>query len=202
MPIIILQNNQQTIQAASTLTAGTGSAVVSTVRAKGYCVEAQVTVNTPAAQAFTADHTTSIFTATAHGMYVGLVVQVSNAGGALPTGLSGATNYYVTNVTANTFQLATTAANAAAGTNLTISSNGTGTQTVTPTALASATASLYASIDGVQPYVQVASSSQNITATVNLMWNVVDPMYESVKVVYTMASGQISSVQNILVKGI
>lgn len=195
--LIVLANNSQTVSTA----AGVNSAAQTLNRAKGYCVEAQITVTTPAAQAFTANDVTSVFTATAHGMLTGLVVQVSNAGGGLPSGLSGSTNYYVINLTANTFQLATTLAHAQAGTNLTISTNGTGTQTVTPTAISGCTVSLSASIDGVQPYVAVANSSQSVSATGNFIWTVVDPMYDSVVVTYALTTGQITSVQNILVKG-
>lgn len=192
----VLSNNPSTIATADPLNT-TG---VPIARCKGFYAKALVTVNTPAAQSFTANDTTMIFTATAHGMLTGLAVQVSNSGGALPTGLSGSTTYYVINLTANTFQLATTLAHAIAGTNLSISSNGTGTQTVTPTAIATATVQLAGSDDGVT-YIPISGSSNSITATANFAWNVVDPMYDYVQIQYSMASGQISSVQNIRVKG-
>lgn len=74
-------------------------------------------------------------TITTHGLNTGDgPVQVSNSGGALPTGLALATNYYVIKVDANTIQLATSLANALAGTFIVLSSNGTGTQTETPQA--------------------------------------------------------------------
>lgn len=81
---------------------------------------------------FTADNTTETFTSTAHGMATGYgPITVSNSGGALPTGLSAVTNYWVINITADTFKLATSLANALALTNLSISTDGTGTQTLT-----------------------------------------------------------------------
>ena len=49
-----------------------------------------------------------------------------NSGGALPTGLSTDTDYYVIVVDANTIKLATSASNAAAGTAVAFSDNGTG----------------------------------------------------------------------------
>lgn len=49
--------------------------------------------------------------------------------GTVMTGLTDATTYYVIRVTATSFQLATTRANAVAGTAITLSSDGTGTQT-------------------------------------------------------------------------
>ncbi len=83
---------------------------------------------------FTAVNATETFTATAHGLQTGDgPVQVSNAGGALPTGLAAATDYWVIKVTANTFKLATSFLNAMAGTNLLISTDGTGTQTLVST---------------------------------------------------------------------
>lgn len=83
---------------------------------------------------FTADNTTEIFTATAHGLQTGDgPFQVSNSGGALPTGLATLTNYWVIVIDANTFYLATSLANALAGTHLLISTNGTGTQTLADT---------------------------------------------------------------------
>jgi hypothetical protein len=83
---------------------------------------------------FTADNTTEIFTAVAHGLLTGDgPIQVSNGGGALPTGLSASTNYWVIKIDADTFKLATSRANAIAGSNLLITSNGTGTQTLSDT---------------------------------------------------------------------
>jgi hypothetical protein len=80
---------------------------------------------------FTAANATETFTAAAHGFVTGDgPVQVSNAGGALPTGLTAATDYWIIRVTANTFKLATSLANALAGTNLLISTDGTGVQTL------------------------------------------------------------------------
>lgn len=80
---------------------------------------------------FTADNTTEIFTAATHGFKTGDgPFQVSNSGGALPTGLAAVTDYWVIRIDANTFYLATSLALALAGTFLTISTNGTGTQTI------------------------------------------------------------------------
>lgn len=80
---------------------------------------------------FTANDTSMEFTSDGHGYVTGDgPVNVSNSGGALPTGLAAATNYWMIVIDDNTFKLATTLANALAGTNLAISSAGTGTQTV------------------------------------------------------------------------
>lgn len=76
---------------------------------------------------FTADSTTDVFTSSAHGFTDGDLVRVSNSGGALPTGLAAATDYYVMTSTTNTFKLSTVRLS---GTAVDISTNGTGTQTV------------------------------------------------------------------------
>ncbi len=82
---------------------------------------------------FTADHTSEIFTASTHGLLTGdgpvqLTTQTT-----LPAGLSLATNYWIIKIDTNTFYLATTRANAIAGTHLLISGNGTGTHTLSDT---------------------------------------------------------------------
>lgn len=86
---------------------------------------------------FTAVATTDIFTLTTHGFRTGIKVRVSNSGGALPTGLVAATDYYVIKIDADTFYLAESLI---ASTNplafINITTNGTGTNTVTPQAVA------------------------------------------------------------------
>lgn len=63
---------------------------------------------------------------------LGRAVTVSNSGGALPAGLSAATTYYLISVTPNTvFKLASSYANAVAGTAVDITDAGTGTHTIT-----------------------------------------------------------------------
>lgn len=82
-------------------------------------------------QTFTADNATNIFTVTGHGFVTGKgPVLVSNSGGALPTGLSASTWYWPIVIDADTFRLATSRANAAYGTAVDISTNGTGTNSI------------------------------------------------------------------------
>lgn len=85
---------------------------------------------------FTADSTTDKLTATAHKIKTGMALQVSNSGGALPGGLAATTTYWAILVDASTFKLATSYANAVAGTAIDITSNGTGTQTASTIATA------------------------------------------------------------------
>lgn len=80
-----------------------------------------LTLNT--GTAFTAANATNLFTSAGHGLSNGDVVLVSNSGGALPTGLSTYTPYYIINRTTNDFQLATSAGGSAVD----ITTDGTGT---------------------------------------------------------------------------
>lgn len=106
---------------------------------KGQGVTATTVSYTPAADiTFTAANATELFTSANHGMSTGAgPFRVSNSGGALPAGLSADTDYWVIADIANgvadpvnTFQLATSKANALAGTELLITTDGTGTQTL------------------------------------------------------------------------
>ena len=83
-------------------------------------------------QTFTADHTVPHLVATAHGYNTGDgPITLSEVGGALPTGLAAVTNYWVIKIDANDFLVASSLANALAGTAITFSDNGSGTLTVT-----------------------------------------------------------------------
>lgn len=65
-----------------------------------------------------------------HGLVTGQKVQLTTSG-ALPTGLSLATDYYIIRVTSSTFQFATSSFNALNGTAVVMSGQGTGTNTIT-----------------------------------------------------------------------
>lgn len=78
-------------------------------------------------------HGSDIFTETAHGLLTGDgPIQLTTSGG-LPTGLALATDYWIIKATDDTFKLATSLANALAGTAINFTSDGTGTHTYTGT---------------------------------------------------------------------
>ena len=171
-------------------------------------VVAVITVTTPSAGNFTADATSDVCTKATHGFKTGLKVQVSNSGGALPTGLSAATDYFVIYVSASTFQLATSLVNAQAGTAINITTNGTGTQTVTPTAIAGGNVKLQVSMDD-SSYADIpiqatgdATKSSTITATGNIHLRADNVQGRYVRCAYTLTAGQISVVQTTLIKGL
>lgn len=80
---------------------------------------------------FTASSATDQLTKVAHALETGDgPINVSNSGGALPAPLAAATPYYVIKVDADNIKLATSVANAYAGTAIDLTTNGTGTQTL------------------------------------------------------------------------
>jgi hypothetical protein len=94
-----------------------------------------------AATVFTVSDVSFIFTATAHQLQNGMPVQASNSGGALPTGVSSATTYWVNVIDVNNFYLYDTRAHALVGGatgQVQPSSNGSGTNSVTTVAVAGA----------------------------------------------------------------
>lgn len=80
---------------------------------------------------------TEVITETAHNFVTGQAVVYDDGGSTAITGLVDNTTYYVIRLTANTFQVATTAANAFAGTAIGLSGTGNNAQTFTPVITAS-----------------------------------------------------------------
>lgn len=76
-----------------------------------------------------------VVTYTSHGLVTGQQIQLTTTG-SLPTGLTASTTYYVVFVGTNTFQLATSLANAAAGTTINTSSSQSGTHTLAAVSIA------------------------------------------------------------------
>jgi hypothetical protein len=85
--------------------------------------------NNAATQTFTAA-TTDICTANGHGYKTGDRVRVTTSAADLPAGLEVDTTYYVIYLTANTFKLASSDANATAGTAVDITDAGSGTHSI------------------------------------------------------------------------
>jgi len=117
--------------------------------------------NNGTGQTFTAA-TTDICTAAAHGYLTGDQVQVSSAT-TLPAGLAAATYYYVIKLTADTFKLANSLANAVAGTAVDITDTGTGTHTITlKTNLVGVAGAPSGIITGFRPVIPTAGIRQKL----------------------------------------
>ncbi len=94
--------------------------------------DVMVTVPTASVLASSTDINTTngILTETTHGFVTGDLGQLTTSS-ALPTGFSLSTNYFVIKVTADTYRLASSLANATAGTYIRPTTTGTGNQTFT-----------------------------------------------------------------------
>jgi len=78
--------------------------------------------------------TPGVISLTAHGFFVGQKVQLTTTG-SLPTGLTASTTYFVTEIDANSFSLATSLVNAAAGTRINTTGSQSGTHTLVATSI-------------------------------------------------------------------
>lgn len=151
-------------------------------------IACSVTASSPSVQTF-ADTDVDVgadqITISAHGYRTGLKVALTTSG-ALPTGLS-ATDYYVILNDGNTIQLATSAANAAAGTavNITAAAGG-GTHTLTPAA-ADMDLILQGSVDGTNFFNLVTTE---ITGTGVFSASLSSPAFSMLRARVSIAAGQ------------
>lgn len=161
-------------------------------------LDGTVDVNTPdAAVSASASQVTDanpglLFTnTTANGFALGLVVQFTTST-TLPTGISAATDYYVIPVTTTTYFVATSLANALAGTAVDYTNTGTGDQTATPVALAGATLILQASNDNEATWSTVPNSTWTITADGSFKFELDYIRYASFRAYVAMTTGMLT----------
>jgi hypothetical protein len=123
-----------------------------------------------------------VVTYTGHGRATYDKVYFTNSGGALPTGVSASTTYFITVVDVNSFKLSTTLANAIAGTFITTSGSQSGTHTCFAGGLAVADASATArglvntttqTVAGAKTFSSAVTASAGVTfgnGGTNLNW--------------------------------
>lgn len=117
---------------AANIAAAVASDPITIERLEHWSLITQNSDGQASAKDFTADAGTDELTAaSAHGLQTGQIVQVSTTT-TLPDPLAVTTDYYVIVVDTTKFKLATTLANALAGTEIDITDAGTGTHTETP----------------------------------------------------------------------
>lgn len=180
-----------------TVTQTMNSQTIPIIDAESVAIVANIINDNPSAVAFTANATTNVLTAVAHGFKTGLKGQATTTGG-LPGGLSVLTDYYIIKLDADTFSLATSYANAILGTAIDITTTGTGIQTFTPTALAGANLTIQWSIDEIV-WNNVASAT-NIVAS-GVITAIIDrPAYPFIKLKYTLTAGQLSVNNKLAIK--
>jgi hypothetical protein len=130
-------------------------------------------------------------TIASHPYVTGTKVALTTSAADLPAGLS-VTNYYVIKVDENTIQLATSLANAVAGTAVNITDIGTGTHTLTAAASSGNVFKLQKSNDG-SNWIDVSSMTVTIATTTGTSEFSIDrPAYRYLKVLYTPSAGQVT----------
>lgn len=149
-------------------------------------LQVNATDATPGAQSFVAANVSAAndtITITAHGFVTGLKAPLTGTN--LPGGLS-ATNYWIIVVDANTVKLATSYANAIAGTAVDITSAGSTTDAaLTPSSFGSATIGMKASLDGVNFFAFATPKTFTITGTGNQYLDCGQCTYPWVQIYYT-----------------
>lgn len=126
---------------------------------------------------------------------LGLVVQFTTSS-ALPTGISAATDYWVVPVSSSTYKVATSLANALAGTCVDYTDTGTGNQTATPVALAGASVYLEGSNDEETTWTLVPNTTQTITADGSFSVEVDYVRYAAYRVTGGLTTGQMRFTKN------
>jgi hypothetical protein len=116
-------------------------------------------VTTVNANTFTADNSTGLRLNYTNDFASYTSVMFSNAGGALPTGLNNSAIFWLVRLSSTTARVATTLANAIAGTYVAWTDAGTGTHTMT------VTANRYATGAGLRVYVVITVQSGNPATT-------------------------------------
>lgn len=167
--------------------------------------QAVVDVDTPAAIVVPSadiDFTENTFTLVDFGLGLGLKGQFTTSD-TLPDGLSLATDYFIIPIDADRFKVATTLANAIAGTAVDLIDAGVGDQTFTPTALAGGTIKLQQSnveVPTESDWSDVASAT-NITADATFYLEKDRPTSKWMRAYLTLTAGNLSADLYILGKG-
>lgn len=170
-------------------------------------VTASITSANPANKTFldaAVDVTDNFITIASHGFTTGMKCTLTTSG-VLPGGLAAVTDYYVIAATSGTIKLATSQANALAGTAIDITSAaGGGTHTVAVTTTIAGSVKLQKNNEpegSTAVWFDVASSSQNFSGTTSLNWALADIGYREVRAVTTVTSGTVTVSTRINGKG-
>lgn len=133
-----MQEVRNTILASTSTNAAFNTDAAYLGNVSNYSIQASYDNTTPTFTFATTDVAPVYVTSNAHGLFTGNVVQVTTDG-TRPTPLAASTNYYAIRLGANTFQLASTLANAHASQPMDITAQGAGTHTFTPATPAAVT---------------------------------------------------------------
>jgi len=132
---------------------------------------------------------TDQITVTGHGYTTGVKGQFTTTG-TLPSGINLATDYWIIKVDNDTISIATSLANAQAGTVETLNSVGSGTHTFTPTAFGGAVLKLQSSNDGTN-FIDLPSCQITLSASGCSLFNVVEPAYRHLRFAFIPGAGAV-----------
>lgn len=144
------------------------------------------------------DVTANSFTKTSHGLFTGQEVKFTVSAGAIPSPLVIGTSYYVIKISDNVFKVATTRANAVAGSPIDITDQGTDGSTLTATTQANAgTLTIEHCIDADVPTISstwyTLASTNLVTATSPVTSLVAASPYLWLRATLNVTSGALSS---------
>lgn len=160
--------------------------------------------NTPTTKTFGdtgVNTTTDVITTAANGYYLGLKVRFTTTG-TLPSGISLATDYFIIPVSATTFKIATSLANAQAGTavDITSQSSAAAVNTITATPLAGATIKLQQANSSSGPWLDLGTAT-TITGSMDVYLEKDRPTSHYVRAVLTLTAGSLATTLQVLGKG-
>lgn len=157
----------------------------------GVCLQAIYTNATPSAESFVAadvDVTENTITIVGHGFFTGLKVALTGTN--LPTGLS-ATDYWIIVVDEDTIQVATSLANAVAGTEVDITAAGTTNDAEFTPATLSQVVKLQCSNDGTN-FSDISGKTVTVTSAGNTVWDLGIVYYKVIRIVVTPTAGALN----------
>jgi hypothetical protein len=167
-------------------------------RSKGVAFQVTATHATPCAVVVAAACVSAAcnsFTEACHGFATGLIGQVTTSAADLPCGLCVCTNYFAIASSSGVFQLASSKANAIAGTAICLGDAGTGNHTFTPTAACGAcgngTVTFHPSVDrATYPSCTVATAVCLSACNNHVVRNIADTYYNQIEVDVCVVLGQ------------
>lgn len=194
----------------TTVTGDTYSDTFEVLTGDSFVIKAVVDVVAPSAGTSAAANwnTSDIITVNAHGFVTGLKGQVTTSG-TEPTGISLLTDYFVAKISANTFYLYDTLANAlayaASGSTtgrVNITNIGVGNHTFTPTALAGGSVVLQGTVNPAEGvYADIPSTTEAITADATIVWEIDNVRYPKYRVKSTNTAGYFTVVADVAIQG-
>jgi len=167
--------------------------------AQGFAIVASATADSISNETFTSsDVALSVITIAAHGYKLGLKVRFTTTG-TLPSGLSLATDYFLTDLTENSLLVSTSYANALAGNYVTLADGGSGTHTISIQTSTPVNIMLEGTIDN-EIWVNINNSAKELSSEPYLLEHEI-AFFHKLRVLLVVDGGQYSVNAKIMIKG-